>query len=566
MRILDTFKSVITESYSVAESTLGQEVQKIVLEKKDQLINSMEKDRFIKVPFVGDFSSGKSSLINAMIGKKEFLPTGITPLTAVSYELYYDVNERLEHWRGGQIRDTLSLEQIRDMKVEAGDIVKVFIDNEQVKKWNEKNIVVVDMPGIDSGLQEHNDAIMHYIEEGTCFVIATEVVQGTLRNSTIDFLKEVQQYNLSAYITITKADKFDADNIISVQNLITKQADLYLKGTKTGISSSVNNQFSDVLNFIDSIDVEEIFKKKYQLAVESFSDTLIKDIKNEYSLLTIDKDQLANKKAALLAQYEATQRNLEIKKNEAYLKANSADDILDAVENALKNKSRNFANIILQNKTDLHPFNTELTATIRPVIITNLDKEAEEYIHIIGEIATDFQTKANVIISENNAIIDELNKYIPQVEDLLKNNLGKLGTQLLSILKLSKFLKITGPQGALVSAIVSQLLEFAINNILKLFGKSSEQIAAKVESVFVEKVIPSIIDNMRPEIEKMVDEQQRLIAEAIENEVKQQRDMVLAQIQEAEEQQKVSEEEANAQREKLETIVKEILEIKKRVA
>lgn len=71
---------------------------------------------------------------------------------------------------------------------------------------------------------------------------------------------------------------------------------------------------------------------------------------------------------------------------------------------------------------------------------------------------------------------------------------------------------------------------------------------------------------MRPEIEKMVDEQQRLIAEAIENEVKQQRDMVLAQIQEAEEQQKVSEEEANAQREKLETIVKEILEIKKRVA
>lgn len=566
MRTLENFKTVVIDSYITAEKALAEQVQKIVSEKKDQLVTTMEKDRFIKIPFVGDFSSGKSSLINAMIGKKEFLPTDISPLTAVSYELYYDANERLEHWKKGQLVDTFTLEQIKDINVTAGDIIKVFINNEQVKKWNAQNIVVVDMPGIDSGLQEHNDAIMNYIEEGTCFIIAVDAEQGTLRSSTLDFLREVQQYNLSAYVVLTKADKKTSEDVASIQSLITKQADLYIKGAKTGVTSAVNNQFEDVLNFIESIDVEEVFKQKHQSSVEAFTDNLIKDIRNEYSLLMVDKTDLENKKNALLAEFEETQKKLEVKKNEALLSTNSVGDILNAVQNALENKSKDFANILIQNKTNLKPFNSELLSTIRPVIISQLGKEAEEYIHILGKVASNFQEKTNSIINENNPLLDQLVVHVPALEKVLRENLTKVITPILATLKLSKFLRGGGPVGLIISVIVSKLLEFALDKVLQLFGKDSESIVTKVESVFVDEIIPSIIEDMKPEIEQVVDEQQKAIVEAIEKEIKGQRDILLAQIQDAEAQQKISEEEINTKKEELEAIVKGILEIKKQVA
>ena len=40
---------------------------------------------------------------------------------------------------------------------------------------NDRNIVVVDMPGIDSGVEAHNNAILHYVQDGTFFVLVSEV-------------------------------------------------------------------------------------------------------------------------------------------------------------------------------------------------------------------------------------------------------------------------------------------------------------------------------------------------------------------------------------------------------
>lgn len=70
------YVSALNKAYSIVEGRLNEDASKKDGEEKDRLVTELDNEGFIKVPFVGDFSSGKSSLINAMMGR-DLLPTNI---------------------------------------------------------------------------------------------------------------------------------------------------------------------------------------------------------------------------------------------------------------------------------------------------------------------------------------------------------------------------------------------------------------------------------------------------------------------------------------------------------
>ncbi|GAA7207519.1 hypothetical protein ID0449_06720 [Helicobacter pylori] len=47
------------------------------------------------MPIVGNFSAGKSTLLNCFL-EKSVLPTAITPEISLATELHYSANERIE--------------------------------------------------------------------------------------------------------------------------------------------------------------------------------------------------------------------------------------------------------------------------------------------------------------------------------------------------------------------------------------------------------------------------------------------------------------------------------------
>ena len=166
------YVSLVNQAFTVAkESFNNPESLKKAETDKETLVNSLEKDSFIKVPFVGDFNAGKSSLINSMLGV-DILPTNILPETAVSYELYFSSNEKLEVWLDDKLVETAPISQLKSLQLTPRNFVKLYLNNHTVKEWNDRNIVVVDMPGIDSGVEAHNNAILHYVQDGTFFVYA----------------------------------------------------------------------------------------------------------------------------------------------------------------------------------------------------------------------------------------------------------------------------------------------------------------------------------------------------------------------------------------------------------
>ena len=89
MEKVQHFISVVEKSYALAKESLNNQDSIIKAgTDKDDLEQDLSNHAYIKVPFVGDFNAGKSSLINSFLGI-ELLPTNILPETAVSYELYY---------------------------------------------------------------------------------------------------------------------------------------------------------------------------------------------------------------------------------------------------------------------------------------------------------------------------------------------------------------------------------------------------------------------------------------------------------------------------------------------
>ena len=76
-------------------------------------------DQFhVVTPIVGKFSTGKSSLLNALLGKsrlgKDYLRTQITPETAIPTEMRWGASDHIILHRKNGVQDEISLEAFTD--------------------------------------------------------------------------------------------------------------------------------------------------------------------------------------------------------------------------------------------------------------------------------------------------------------------------------------------------------------------------------------------------------------------------------------------------------------------
>ena len=117
------FVSVVEKACAIAKDSLNNQdsIIKAGLDR-DGLELDLNNHAYVKVPFVGDFNAGKSSLINSFLGI-DLLPTNILPETAVSYELYYSEQERLEIVDGGNVKETAPLSKVSELNLTPTNLV-----------------------------------------------------------------------------------------------------------------------------------------------------------------------------------------------------------------------------------------------------------------------------------------------------------------------------------------------------------------------------------------------------------------------------------------------------------
>lgn len=193
----------------------GSEELKTTVAKFKELNNSLNSSE-VKLVVIGEFSRGKSSLVNALLNIN-LLPTNLSPTTAINTFIralpdgqtnkiirihYIDPNKQPKDipWNDDSDLKKWGTELDKDNAEKRKDIDKIelFIDNELLKK----GLILVDTPGLGSINTHHDRITQKAIAEShiAIFVQSTDQLGGT--DKEWDFVKKEVSANFEKFITV----------------------------------------------------------------------------------------------------------------------------------------------------------------------------------------------------------------------------------------------------------------------------------------------------------------------------------------------------------------------------
>ena len=191
------------------------------------ILDKLKSDNF-KVLVVGEFSTGKSTFLNAIL-KQSILPTDVSETTAtiniIKYgetpkiELKYRgiVNEAGEEIVPGEteiipfdydklIEYTTSLEDDFNEKSQTIEYVNIFYPTDFCKN----EVELVDTPGLNSTIGFHEKTTLDYLENGHCAIMLLKATM-LLSKSEIEYLKKFQKYINKILFVVNKIDRLNSD-------------------------------------------------------------------------------------------------------------------------------------------------------------------------------------------------------------------------------------------------------------------------------------------------------------------------------------------------------------------
>lgn len=153
----------------------------------DDLMTDIEEDTYTLV-VLGEFSTGKSSFINALIGQP-LLPVGITPTTSTINILKYGTPSIQVHYRDGRTETTERLELLNDFiaqKLHESNEIE-YVNVFQPLPFLQDRVALVDTPGLNDISATRTEVTYQYLPQADVVFFLLDC-RAPLRKSEYDFL------------------------------------------------------------------------------------------------------------------------------------------------------------------------------------------------------------------------------------------------------------------------------------------------------------------------------------------------------------------------------------------
>jgi GTP-binding protein EngB required for normal cell division len=190
----------------VKEIAKRNELSTAELEKISERMDNFK----VAVPIIGGFSTGKSSLINTLIGEK-LLPTQITAETALPAEIYAGDNKVVAYKNETKNEFALNEFDFHNAAENGYTLIEAELDNEFLKTV--PDVKIVDMPGLDSTNDNHSKAITDYLPQSLAYIIAIPANNPVIKQSVAEFLRTLKLCETPTYFILTKCDKVTEDGL-----------------------------------------------------------------------------------------------------------------------------------------------------------------------------------------------------------------------------------------------------------------------------------------------------------------------------------------------------------------
>lgn len=204
-------KQEVATLIRAAKQCFQAQGQQEATERCQDLVVQLAEDRF-NLAVVGQFKRGKSTLMNAVLGR-ELLPTGLLPLTSAITTLCYGSTERVvlrrKEWA---LEQEIPLEELASWITEHGnpgnekELVEARV--ELPLPFLRRGLYFIDTPGIGSARHENTATTYEFLPQMAAVIFVTSV-DAPLSEAEERFLLDIRKHVRKLFVVVNKTDMLD---------------------------------------------------------------------------------------------------------------------------------------------------------------------------------------------------------------------------------------------------------------------------------------------------------------------------------------------------------------------
>jgi len=268
------------------------------------------------LPLVGEFSSGKTTLINSLTDSKK-LETATKPTTATIYEVHFGC-ERSHATvldKEGFFSEVDDIAELKNDKLADAIAVTVFDTSSKVPS----STILVDTPGLSSPDPKHKLTLVNFLPKADALLLVVDINQQITKSLT-DFIEDMKLSKRPIFLVLTKGDTKSDSEIDAVRKHISENCKIPVKNTVVVSASKGNlDEFYSLLSCIEK-DKKTIIAQVDSQRTKIIADTLAKHIEELMNASSSDEELSASIRRC---QYELDK----IKRNIDRLVDSLSDDI-----------------------------------------------------------------------------------------------------------------------------------------------------------------------------------------------------------------------------------------------
>lgn len=498
------------ESVCFVHKGVSEDISNEIATVKEQF-NSFQ----VCVPFVGEFSVGKSSLLNHWLGDC-LLPEDQGATTALATELRYGKEKAMYVVVSDSEKRKLTCLPKNEEESNAplaSQGLYAFCETPSSCLKDIAPLIPVDMPGINSGLEKHTKALYRYANQGSAFFLVFSPDQGTMHSSLVAFLEELELNGRPVWIVLNKCDTATEEKIKDVSSELVRccQA-IGIEPKGILFTSCLDPKTPDRLSeALASLDAELLRDRRFLPSVLN----LIFRLRNH---LCMQKDSCGMDLADIDKHIRECKRAKEelhfaLKNEERRLHSRLATLPERVSEDMLRELNNQRESLISSLDAGKEAFTSRITGIINRVLTNSLQSHIEkDFRTLVEDLAARMQdakvleidaAKIELLLKKANAGIKNLNEKMQALKDA------------------GKVFKIVSVCLAIVTNVVGPLVELIIvflPELVSFFYNPEEIKRRKIEEQLDRRIFPNVCAQVTSSVQEMLPDLERDMSDSIRTE------------------------------------------------
>lgn len=353
------------------------------------------------LPLIGEFSAGKTSLINALTDSK-VLEIASRPTTATLYQIFFGSTENKAVALTAEGEEVeLQLDALKNDELLKYPTVNLFDTSTKVPK----DIIFVDTPGLSSPDPKHREVLISILPRVDAILLTVDANQPITR-SLLAFVKEMRLAEKPIYLILNKTDTKSTGELQDLKAGIARDIDLPIdsivctSASTGGVSelqqllTKIQGQKTQIIAKVDALHTKELIGELRAFIAEVLrSSSSPKELKEAVRAQECELERLQSNIRQLMERVEE-----------------KLSDKIDETQSTLRTQLWSSLNGILSKKGI--SYNQEIK---------------EEIIRVKTILLQNFTRQVSTTIREVNASSRDIRVQLPSAETI---DLSQLGEQI----------------------------------------------------------------------------------------------------------------------------------------